>query len=74
MVFLGLELTRKEPLVDLRLYKNLAFTAVSLAVLLNAMNFWGTNFLQAPILLQRLMDIPRRRRGMRSCLAPWEWL
>jgi hypothetical protein len=39
IVLLGLELTRKEPLIDLRLYKNLAFTAVSLAVLLNAMNF-----------------------------------
>jgi DHA2 family multidrug resistance protein len=62
VVFLGLELTRKEPLVDLRLYKNLAFTAVSLAVLLNAMNFWGTNFLQT-ILLQRLMDYTPAQAG-----------
>ena len=36
------------------------FTAVSLAVLLNAMNFWGTNFLQT-ILLQRL-PAPRHVR------------
>ncbi len=62
VVFLGLELTRKEPLVELRLYKNLAFTAVSLAVLLNAMNFWGTNFLQT-ILLQRLMDYTPAQAG-----------
>jgi Na+/melibiose symporter-like transporter len=62
VVFLGLELTRKEPLVDLRLYKNLAFTAVSLAVLLNAMNFCGTNFLQT-ILLQRLMDYTPAQAG-----------
>jgi len=62
VVFLGLELSRKEPLVDLRLYKNWAFTAVSLAVLLNAMNFWGTNFLQT-ILLQRLMDYTPAQAG-----------
>jgi MFS transporter, DHA2 family, multidrug resistance protein len=62
VIFVGLELTRKEPLVDLRLYKNLAFTAVSLAVLLNAMNFWGTNFLQT-ILLQRLMDYTPAQAG-----------
>ena len=62
VVFLGLELTRKEPLVDLRLYKNLAFTAVSLAVLLNAMNFWGTSFLQT-ILLQRFMDYTPAQAG-----------
>src|SRR5262245_21229374 len=62
VVLLWLELTRKEPLIDLRLYKNLAFTAVSLAVLLNAMNFWGTNFLQT-ILLQRLMDYTPAQAG-----------
>jgi MFS transporter, DHA2 family, multidrug resistance protein len=62
VVLLGLELTRKEPLIDLRLYKNLAFTAVSLAILLNAMNFWGTNFLQT-ILLQRLMDYTPAQAG-----------
>jgi EmrB/QacA subfamily drug resistance transporter len=62
VVLLGLELTRQEPLIDLRLYKNLAFTAVSLAILLNAMNFWGTNFLQT-ILLQRLMDYTPAQAG-----------
>lgn len=55
VAFLGLELTRPEPLVELRLYKNLPFALVSLAVFLTAMSFWGTNFLQT-ILLQRLLD------------------
>lgn len=55
VVFLGIELTRPEPLVELRLYKNLPFALVSLAVCINAMSFWGTNFLQT-ILLQRLLD------------------
>jgi DHA2 family multidrug resistance protein len=62
VVFLAIELTRQEPLVDLRLYKNLAFSAVSLVVLLNAMNFWGTGFLQT-ILLQRLMDYTPAQAG-----------
>jgi DHA2 family multidrug resistance protein len=62
VVFLGLEFTRKEPLVDLRLYKNLAFSAVSLAILINSMNFWGTNFLQT-ILLQRLLDYTPAQAG-----------
>jgi DHA2 family multidrug resistance protein len=62
VVFLGLEFTRKEPLVELRLYKNLAFSVVSLAILLNAMNFWGTSFLQT-ILLQRLLDYTPAQAG-----------
>jgi DHA2 family multidrug resistance protein len=60
--FLVCELTRTEPLVELRLYKNLAFAAVSLAVLLNAVNFWGTSFLQT-ILLQRLLDYTPAQAG-----------
>jgi DHA2 family multidrug resistance protein len=62
VVFLVLALRRKEPLVDLRLYKNLAFAMVSIAVLINAMTFWGTNFLQT-ILLQRLMDYTPAQAG-----------
>jgi DHA2 family multidrug resistance protein len=62
VLFLVIEFTRQEPLVDLRLYKNLAFVAVSLAILINAMNFWGTNFLQT-ILLQRLMDYTPAQAG-----------
>ena len=61
MLFLVIELTRKEPLVDLRLYTNFAFTSVS-AVLLNAMNFWASNFMQT-ILMQRLMDYTPAQAG-----------
>lgn len=62
VVFLWLECTRQEPLVDLRLYKNVAFAALSLAVLINAMSFWGTGFLQT-ILLQRLLDYTPAQAG-----------
>jgi DHA2 family multidrug resistance protein len=62
VTFLVLECTRQEPLVELRLYKNLAFSMVSLAILLNAMNFWSTNFLQT-ILLQRLIDYTPAQAG-----------
>jgi EmrB/QacA subfamily drug resistance transporter len=62
VVFLGLEFTRREPLVDLRLYKNLAFSAVSLAIFIIAMNFWGTHFLQT-ILAQRLLDYTPAQAG-----------
>jgi DHA2 family multidrug resistance protein len=62
VLFLVLAFTRQEPLVDLRLYKNLAFTMVSVAILINAMNFWGTSFLQT-ILLQRLMDYTPAQAG-----------
>jgi DHA2 family multidrug resistance protein len=62
VAFIIRELTHTEPLVELRLYKNLAFAAVSMAILLNAMTFWGTNFLQT-ILLQRLMDYTPAQAG-----------
>lgn len=62
VLFMIIELYRKDPLIELRLYKNLAFAAVSLAILINAMNFWGTNFLQT-ILLQRLMDYTPAQAG-----------
>ena len=62
VLFLAIELIRHEPLLDLRLFKNLAFAAVSLAILITAMTFWGTNFLQT-ILLQRLMDYTPAQAG-----------
>jgi DHA2 family multidrug resistance protein len=62
IAFIGFELTRREPLVDLRLYKNVAFAAISLAFLINAMSFWGTGFLQT-ILLQRLLDYTPAQAG-----------
>jgi DHA2 family multidrug resistance protein len=62
VVFLGLEWFQKEPLVDLRLYRNVAFAGVSLAILLNSMTFWGTGFLQT-LLLQRLLDYTPAQAG-----------
>lgn len=62
VAFISRELLCKEPLVELRLYKNLGFVAVSLVVLINSMNFWGTGFLQT-ILLQRLLDYTPAQAG-----------
>jgi MFS transporter, DHA2 family, multidrug resistance protein len=62
VAFLVRECTCSAPLVELRLYTNLAFSAVSLAILLNAINFWGTNFLQT-LLLQRLLDYTPAQAG-----------
>jgi DHA2 family multidrug resistance protein len=62
VAFLILELTRQEPLVELKLYKNLAFTAVSLVLFITAMTFWGTSFLQT-FLLQRLLDYTPAQAG-----------
>lgn len=62
VAFVMLELSRHEPLVDLRLYKNVAFTIISVAVLLNSMCGWGSGFLQT-ILLQRLLDYTPAQAG-----------
>lgn len=62
IAFVCLELLRKEPLVELRLYANLAFAGVSLAMLITSMTFWGTGFLQT-ILLQRLLDYTPAQAG-----------
>lgn len=62
VAFVCRELLCREPLVELRLYKNFGFAAVSVVVLINSMNFWGTGFLQT-ILLQRLMDYTPAQAG-----------
>ena len=62
VAFVTLELRRQEPLVELRLYKNFAFSVVSVAVLLNSMCGWGSGFLQT-ILLQRLLDYTPAQAG-----------
>lgn len=62
VVFVVLELVQKDPLVELRLYMNLAFAGISLAILINAMTFWGTGFLQT-ILLQQLLDYTPAQAG-----------
>jgi len=62
VAFVTIELYRQEPLVELRLYKNVAFTIISVAVLLNSMCGWGSGFLQT-ILLQRLLDYTPAQAG-----------
>ena len=62
VAFLAIEFLRKEPLIDLRLYKNVPFAAVSLAVFLMSLGFWGTGFLQT-FLLQRLLDYTPAQAG-----------
>ena len=63
VVFVVLELWRQEPLVELALYRDPAFAAVSIAGLGVAMAFWGTGFLQT-ILLQRLMGYTPAQAGL----------
>jgi DHA2 family multidrug resistance protein len=62
VAFIAIELWRVEPLVDLRLYGKPAFAIVSVVILLNAMNFWGSNFMQS-ILMQRTLDFTPAQAG-----------
>ncbi len=61
-VFIIYELQAKEPLVDLRLYGNATFTAVSILMLLFFMNFTSSTFLQV-ILVQRVLDYTPAQAG-----------
>ena len=70
IAFLACEFLVQEPLVDLRVYTNVTFTAMSVVMLLFFMTFTGSTFLQV-ILMQQLLDIPRRRQVLPSCPAPW---
>ena len=62
LMFVAIELLRQDPLVDLRLYKNGPFTAASIFLLITAMSFWGTSFLQT-FLLQDLLDYTPAQAG-----------
>ena len=55
VAFLACELRTEAPLVDLRLYRNVTFAAVSGVMLLYFMVFTASTFLQV-LLLQRLLD------------------
>lgn len=61
-VFVIYELNAKEPLVDLRLYGNVTFSAVSILMLLFFMNFTSSTFLQV-ILVQRVLDYTPAQAG-----------
>jgi DHA2 family multidrug resistance protein len=62
IAFIAIELLRQEPLIDLRLYKNIPFAAVSLAIFMMSLGFWGTGFLQT-FLLQRLLEYTPAQAG-----------
>jgi DHA2 family multidrug resistance protein len=62
VAFVAIELCRAEPLVDLRLYGNAAFAIVSVVILINAVNFWASNFMQT-ILMQRTLDYTPAQAG-----------
>jgi len=61
-IFIIYELRAKEPLVDLRLYSNVTFSAVSILMLLFFMNFTSSTFLQV-ILVQRVLDYTPAQAG-----------
>jgi DHA2 family multidrug resistance protein len=62
VVFLARELFSADPLIDLRLYSNRTFAAVSGLMLLFFMTFTGSTFLQV-ILVQRLLDYTPAQAG-----------
>jgi DHA2 family multidrug resistance protein len=65
VAFLAIECWRHEPLVDLRLYQNLGFAVVSVVILINAVNFWASNFMQT-ILMQRTLEYTPAQAGFAS--------
>jgi DHA2 family multidrug resistance protein len=63
VAFLACELRTEAPLVDLRLYRNGTFAAVSGVMLLYFMVFTASTFLQV-LLLQRLLDYTPSQAGL----------
>jgi MFS transporter, DHA2 family, multidrug resistance protein len=63
VAFLACELRTEDPLVDLRLYMNVTFSAVSGVMLLYFMVFTASTFLQV-ILMQRLLDYTPSQAGL----------
>ena len=62
IIFVTVELSRKEPLVDLHLLANPAFAASLVILFVTTLMFSGTNFLQV-FLLQRLFDYTPAQAG-----------
>src|SRR3989442_5262392 len=56
VAFVTIELRRQEPLVELRLYKNFAFSMISVAVVFKFFFGWGRGFLQT-IFFQRAVGL-----------------
>ena len=63
ITFLICEVSSATPLVDLRLYTNVTFAAISVIMLLFFMAFTGSTFLQV-ILVQRLLDYTPAQAGL----------
>jgi DHA2 family multidrug resistance protein len=61
--FIACEVLAEEPLVDLRVYTNVTFAAVSGIVLLFFMTFTASTFLLV-ILMQRLLEYPPAQAGL----------
>ena len=66
-IFVGLELTQRQPFVDLRLYRNLRFVTASIAALLFEAAFNSANFVVA-LMLQRAFHYTPYQAGL--ILAP----
>ena len=62
-IFIIYELRAKEPLVDLRLYGNVTFSAVSILMLLFFMNFTSRHVFWQVILVQRVLDYTPAQAG-----------
>ncbi|RMF93974.1 MAG: DHA2 family efflux MFS transporter permease subunit [Nitrospinota bacterium] len=63
VAFLVSELLQKEPLVELHLFRLFPFCMVCIVTFINAMNFWGSAFLQV-IMFQRTLDYTPFQTGM----------
>ena len=63
VALVAIELSRKQPLIELRLLANPAFAAAMAVVLVSFMAFYCTIFLQ-PLMLQRLFDYEPLRAGL----------
>jgi hypothetical protein len=62
VLFVSLELWRHDLLVELRLYRNAGFAIVSMVILINAVNFWASHFMQT-ILRQRPLGYTSAQAG-----------
>ena len=63
VTFIARELLAEHPLVDLRLYTNMTFSAVSVLILMFFMVFTASTFMQV-ILMQRLLDYTPLQTGL----------
>jgi hypothetical protein len=62
VLFVSLELWRHDLLAELRLYRNAGFAIVSMVILINAVNFWASHFMQT-ILRQRPLGYTSAQAG-----------